>query len=197
VLEGAGSRPGSVTTPPARRDEPLVSDESDDAGASGELLREVHSILSSRDHVRQGARLNSRQEGVVVRRDWSDPVDSQEDDHPREIGARDAVVCRLLCNRWVPPSVTTVLGLTTFCGALLPEDMDSIRCSTDVLTKEIHLQGCYRVLSCLAFLVNLYQREMNAVLRGVAVVEMCADQIEMMTTGRHTVGYRWLWRRSW
>ena len=54
-----------------------------------------------------------------------------------------------------------------------------------MLIEEIHLQECYRVPSYLASLANLYQREMRAVLRGATVVEMYADQIEMMTTGRH------------
>jgi len=79
-------------------------------------------------------------------------------------------------------------GSTPSCGALLPEDMEPVLNVTDVPIEEIHLQGFYRVPSYLASLVNLYQREMRTALRGAAVVEMCADQIEMMTTGHRAAG---------
>jgi len=76
----------------------------------------------------------------------------------------------------------------TSCGALLPEDMEPVGSVTDVPIEETHLQGCYRVPSYIIFLVNLYQWEMRTALHGAAVVEMYADQIETMTTGRRAAG---------
>ena len=49
-----------------------------------ELSGEVHSILSSRENVRQSVRSSSRQDDVAVRRDRDDPVGSQADEDRQE-----------------------------------------------------------------------------------------------------------------
>ena len=69
VSDGANAGLGSVLVPPTRHNEQSMSEESDDAGETGELLGEVHSILSSRENIQQG--------GVMVRQDRDDPVGTQ------------------------------------------------------------------------------------------------------------------------
>ena len=90
---GHGTRPRSVTGPPARRDEQLLSDEGGDAGAAGELLGEVRNILNSRDYTRKGARSSDKHNSTIGHWDQSDPVDLPEDVPPavpvgREAGSR-------------------------------------------------------------------------------------------------------------
>jgi len=76
-------------------------------------------------------------------------------------------------------------GLTMSCGAVLPRRT----MPADAPSTTLHPYEHYRTPSYLALLMILCRREMNAVLRGVpAIMLVHADQIEMLTTGRHTVG---------
>jgi len=82
VSVGANAGLGSVPAPPARRAEELMSEQSDDAEESGELSEEVHSILSSRDGVRQGIRSGNGQAGGTVRQRYDDPSEFQAGGDP-------------------------------------------------------------------------------------------------------------------
>ena len=59
-----------------------MSEESDDAEESGELSREVRSILSSRDGVQHGIRSGNGQAGVMVRQRYNDPSEFQAGGDP-------------------------------------------------------------------------------------------------------------------
>ena len=68
---GAYAGQGSLAAPLARRAEELMSKESDDAGGSGELSGEVHSILNSRDGVRRRVRIiDSPNLGITYNGGW-------------------------------------------------------------------------------------------------------------------------------
>jgi len=84
-----------MPAPPARRAEQLMSEESNDAEESGELSGEVHSILSSRDDVRQGVCSGNGQDGVMVRRRYDDQMELQAGGGPGN-GARGRVEPRAL-----------------------------------------------------------------------------------------------------
>jgi len=79
---GANAGLGSVPAPPARRVGESMSEESDDAGESGELSGEVRSILSLRDGVRQGVCSDNRGAGVAVRQRYDDPSEFQAGGDP-------------------------------------------------------------------------------------------------------------------
>jgi len=74
---GANAGLGSVPAPPARHVGEAMSEESDDAGESGELSGEVRSILSSRDGVQQRVRSGNGGAGVAVRQRYDDPSEFQ------------------------------------------------------------------------------------------------------------------------
>ena len=76
-------------------------------------------------------------------------------------------------------------GLTTSRGPVLSRRT----MPADAPSTTLHPCEHYQNPGHLALLVILCRREMNAVLCGVpAVVEVHAEQIKMLTTGRHTVG---------
>jgi len=176
VSDGANAGQGSVPVPPTRRTEQSMSEESDDARETGELSGEVHSILSSRENLQQG--------GVKARRDRDDPVATQVEGGPGK-GTRGLVEPRALVRSVGITIRQESLGPHHASWNLVPRCMQPVSIVVGALIAKIRPQGCYRTLCYLASPVILCRREMRIALRKVAVMEICDEQIEIMTTGSH------------
>jgi len=74
------------------------------------------------------------------------------------------------------------------CGASLPRSVEPAQIVSDAPIAKMHLQRLNRTPGYLASLVSLCRREMRTTLRETAVEVVCAEQIEMMTTGRRVAG---------